>query len=194
MSMTQQVSIPEMINQSREIMTNPSVATFERYERHGNVTNAAIYVAIAAAITGILNFSGGLSGIVIGLVNALLGFFVFTGLVYFVGQRLFNGTGNWDEVAYTFSLFWAPLAVVGGLLALLGAIPFLGFLADLASFVVLIAQVYFGYIAVQSSMNFADQGKAIGTLALAFIGTLMFYFMIGFMIAIVLLPFAIMAS
>ncbi len=191
MSMTQQVSIPEMVNQSRAIITSPSVATFERYERHGNLTNAAIYVAIAAVIVGILNiFSGGIGGLILGLVNSLLGFFVFTGLVYFVGQRLFNGTGNWDEVSYTFALFWAPLAVVGGLLGLLSAVPVLGFLAGLAALIMLVVQAYFGYLAVQSSMNITDQGKAIGTLVLAVIGMFVFYTVIAIILSPLLLLFA----
>lgn len=191
MSMTQQVSIPEMVNQSREIITSPSVATFERYERHGNLTNAAIYVAIAAVIVGILNiFSGGIGGLILGVVNSLLGFFVFTGLVYFVGQRLFNGTGNWDEVAYTFALFWAPLAIVGGLLGLLSAVPVLGFLAGLAALIMLVVQAYFGYLAVQSSMNITDQGKAIGTLIIAVIGMFVFYTVI----ALILTPFFLIFS
>ncbi|EFO81527.1 hypothetical protein OSCT_0543 [Oscillochloris trichoides DG-6] len=187
-----------MINQSRDIMTNPSVETFERYERHGNMTNAAIYVGIAAIISGLLGWlaslilprssdSPGFFGIAIGIV---IGFFIFTGMVFYIGRNIAEGTGTWDEVAYTFSLFAAPLAIVGGLLnfvvAFLRLIPVLGslfwLLGGLVSLLILLVQAYFAYIAVQSSMNIRDQGRAITTLGLAVVGAFIVQFVITMLI------------
>lgn len=189
MSMMQQVSIPEMLNQSVAIITNPSVGTFERYERHGNLTNAAVYVAIAAVITGVLNIVNGVGVAIASIILSVVGFFVFTGLIFYIGRQFFGGTGNWDEVAYTFSLFWAPLAVVGGVLSLLSAVPILGFLAGLASLVVLVINCFFAYLAVQSSMNILNQGNAIITLVGAFIGMLILNFVVGLILSPLLLFF-----
>jgi hypothetical protein len=187
MSMTQQVSIQEMVNQSRAIITSPSVATFERYERHGNMTNAAIYVAIAAVISGLVGLINGPNGLLSGLIGTMVQFFVFTGLVFFIGKNLANGTGTWDEVAYTFSLFWAPLSVIGSLVGavilLLAFIPIINSLAGLAGLVIglalLVVNIYFGYLAVQSSMNITDQGKAILTLVLAAVGSFIVLLVVG---------------
>jgi hypothetical protein len=187
MSMTQQVSIQEMVNQSRAIITSPSVATFERYERHGNMTNAAIYVAIAAVISGLVGLINGPGGLFSGLIGTMVQFFVFTGLVFFIGKNLANGTGTWDEVAYTFSLFWAPLSVIGSLVGavilLLAFIPIINILAGLAGLVIglalLVVNIYFGYLAVQSSMNITDQGKAILTLVLAAVGSFIVLLVVG---------------
>jgi hypothetical protein len=187
MSMTQQVSIQEMVNQSRAIITSPSVATFERYERHGNMTNAAIYVAIAAVISGLVGLISGPNGLLSGLIGTMVQFFVFTGLVFFIGKNLANGTGTWDEVAYTFSLFWAPLSVIGSLVGavilLLAFIPIINILAGLAGLVIglalLVVNIYFGYLAVQSSMNITDQGKAILTLVLAAVGSFIVLLVVG---------------
>jgi hypothetical protein len=187
MSMTQQVSIQEMVNQSRAIITSPSVATFERYERHGNMTNAAIYVAIAAVISGLVGLINGPNGLLSGLIGTMVQFFVFTGLVFFIGKNLANGTGTWDEVAYTFSLFWAPLSVIGSLVGavilLLAFIPIINILAGLAGLVIglalLVVNIYFGYLAVQSSMNITDQGKAILTLVLAAVGSFIVLLVVG---------------
>lgn len=187
MSMTQQVSIQEMVNQSRAIITSPSVATFERYERHGNMTNAAIYVAIAAVISGLVGLINGPGGLLSGLIGTMVQFFVFTGLVFFIGKNLANGTGTWDEVAYTFSLFWAPLSVIGSLVGavilLLAFIPIINILAGLAGLVIglalLVVNIYFGYLAVQSSMNITDQGKAILTLVLAAVGSFIVLLVVG---------------
>ncbi|NJN19509.1 MAG: YIP1 family protein [Oscillochloris sp.] len=185
--MTQQVSIPEMVRQSQEIISNPSVSTFERYERHGNMTSAAIYIAIAAAISGVIGLTGGLGGFLSAIIGTLIGFFVFTGLVYYLGKQIAGGTGSWDEVAYTFALFSAPLYVIGALLGLIvwvfGFIPLLNVLVALAALVVgliiLLAQAYFAYLAVQSSMNIHDQSKAIITLVLSVIGSFIVQAVIG---------------
>jgi hypothetical protein len=189
MSMIQQTSIPEMIAQSQDIITNPSVSTFERYEQRGTTTNAAIYVAIAAVISGVLGFYGGVGGIIGGALSALIGFFVFTGMVFYIGKNVAGGTGTWDEVAYTFSLFIAPLIVVGAVLGLViwvfSFIPLLGaliaILGAVAALLILLVQAYFAYIAVQSSMNIRDQGKAITTLLLAVVGTFVVQLVIGAM-------------
>jgi Yip1 domain len=181
------VTIPEMINQSIEVVTSPSVPTFEKYEKNGTLGNATIYVAIGAAISGLLGiFSGGIGGAISGVLVALAQFFVFTGLVYYIGQQQ-GGSGTWDEVAYTFSLFSVPLtiigAVVGLVLGLLIFIPIINILAGFAALIIslllLVAQIYFGYLAVQSSMNLREQNKAIITLVLAAVGTFIAVAIVG---------------
>ncbi|MBX0328646.1 YIP1 family protein [Oscillochloris sp. ZM17-4] len=191
MSMMQQVSLPEMVAQSRDVISNPSVGTFERYERRGTTTNAAIYVGVASVVAGVLGLTGGLGGLLSGILGALIGFFVFTGMVFYIGKSVAGGTGTWDEVAYTFSLFVAPLTVLGAVISLVvwlfSFIPILGFLVALLSFpialIILLAQAYFAYIAVQSSMNIRDQGKAIITLGLSVVGTVIVQMIIGGMFA-----------
>jgi hypothetical protein len=185
--MRSSVSLQEMINQSIQVVTTPSVETFERYEKRGTLTNAAIYVAIGAVISGILGFfASGLGGVITGLISALVVFFVFTGMVYFIGKQQ-GGTGTWDEVAYTFSLFVVPLTIVSAILSLIlgvfNLIPVVNILTNFAGFLVqifiMIIQVYFGYLAVQSSMNLRDQTKAMLTLGLSWVGTLIVLFIVG---------------
>ncbi len=169
--MTEQSSIPEMINQSIQVITNPSVATFERYERKGTMVQAAIYVGIIAAITGLLGLSSGITGFIGGIINTLIGFFIFTGIVYYVGQQQ-GGTGTFDEVAYTFSLFWGPLSLIIALGTLILVITIIGIiLVPVWLLAGLIASAYFAYLAVQSSMNLVDRNKILITLAAAVIGT-----------------------
>lgn len=187
------VPLQEMINESIQVVTSPSVATFERYEKNGTTTNAAIYVAIGAVISGILGFfSGGLGGLIGGVISALLVFFLFTGLVFSIGKQQ-GGTGTWDEVAYTFSLFIVPLTIANAVLTLifgiLGIVPILGILTNFVGFVIsillLVVQVYFGYLAVQSSMNLREQGKAMMTLGLAWLGTVGALLLLSVLVGIV---------
>jgi Yip1 domain len=193
---TQQGSVGEMVAQSREIMGNPSIPMFERYEKRGSVSSAAIYVGIAALVAGVLGLVGsffpgdpapGIGGFLGGLIGALVQFFVFTGLVFYIGKSAFGGSGSWNEVAYSFALFSAPLIVIGALLGLIVSafawVPVLGglvaLLALLVSLAILAGQVYYAYLAVQSSMNIRDQGKALILLGLSFVATLVVMGMVG---------------
>lgn len=190
------VQLSEMVAQSRDVITNPSVGTFERYERRGSMASAGIYIGVAAVIAGVLGFVAALmpwvpgnpfGALIGGALSAVAGFFIFTGMVYFLGKNLAGGSGNWDEVAYTFSLFIAPLtiasAVISFVVALLGAIPLLGALIGLAGFLIslifLLGWAYFAYLAVQSSMNIHDQGKAIITLVLSVIASFIVQAVLG---------------
>ena len=182
--MVQGVSINEMLNQSIQVLTKPGVETFERFERHGGQREATIYIMIAAAISaavalvfGLLNgIVAALLGAVFGFVLAVVNFYIFVFLVYFIGKQQ-GGTGTQDEVFYTMSLFVAPIQAVTGAV---GAIPLLGCLAAPATFALGIYQIYLGYLGVRSSMNL-DQNKAIITLVLAFIAQ----FIIGIIIGVV---------
>lgn len=182
MTMMKPMSFLEMLDQSRDIMLNPSVATFERHEQRGTLVNAATYVGVAALIAALIGaISGGPAGFLSSLLSSLAQFFVFTGMVYFLGKSMFAGTGNWDEVAYTFSLFTAPLillgALVGLIIVLFSWIPVLNLLVGLAGLVVallmLAVQIYYAYLAVQSSMNIRTGSQAAITLVLAFLATLL---------------------
>lgn len=180
--MMKPMSFLEMLDQSRDIMLNPSVATFERHEQRGTLTNAAIYVGAAALVSALIGaISGGPVGFLSSLLASLAQFFVFTGMVYLLGKNMFGGTGNWDEVAYTFSLFTAPLillgALVGLIIVLFSWIPVLNLLVGLAGLVVallmLAVQIYYAYLAVQSGMNIRTGSQAAITLVLAFLATLL---------------------
>lgn len=157
------LNIGGMVQQSIEVITRPSVAAFERYERSGTAREAFIYVGLAAVIGALLKlllslhtsaaYAVGIA--VLTLISTLLGFFVFTFAVNWAGKQFFHGSGSYDEVAYTFALFYAPLSLIA---AVLGLIPIIGLLVGLA---VLVGYVYYGYLAVQASMNIRDTGQAI---------------------------------
>jgi hypothetical protein len=111
------------------------------------------------------------SGFITGILTTLVGFLVFTYLVFFIGKQ-FGGTGTFDQVAYTFSLFYAPLSLLFSLITLVLVVTIVGiFLVPFVGLVAIIANIYFAYIAVQSSMNMRDSGKVWLTLILAGLGS-----------------------
>ena len=199
MTMMKPMSFLEMLDQSRDIMLNPSVATFERHEQRGTLANAATYVGVAALISALIGaISGGASGFLSSLLASLAQFFVFTGMVYLLGKVLFGGTGNWDEVAYTFSLFTAPLILLGALVALIivlfSWVPILSFLVQFAGGVVgllmLAVQIYYAYLAVQSGMNLRTGSQAAIVLVLTFLATLLVSALIGLIVGAIFAIFA----
>ncbi|QFP76876.1 YIP1 family protein [Deinococcus sp. AJ005] len=164
-----EVSLQDMFAQSTAVITQPSVATFERYEKRGGLQSAFIYVMVAAVVSALIaalfsffhsdvTFFGQLFS---RLITIPIQFLIFTGAVYLIGGSLFKGTGTYPEVAYTFALFFVPLTIIS---TIIGIIPILGWLV---SFVIGLVMIYFGYLAVQSSMNLREQVPAIATLVLA---------------------------
>jgi hypothetical protein len=169
-------SVSDMINSSIVVVTKPSVSTFEMFERRGNLTSALIYVGLGAIVTAILGAiasqTGVIAGILTGFIGTIVSFLVFTYAVFFVGRSQ-GGTGTYDEVAYTFSLFIVPLSIIGAVVGVIGRLlPLLDCIVGIPiALALLVAHVYFGYLAVQSSMNLRESGKAIITLVVAAILT-----------------------
>jgi hypothetical protein len=169
--MTQQASIGDMVSQSKEVLSKRDTATFETFENKGGLREALIYMSIAAAITGVFGLGDGLGGFVRGILSALIGFFVFTYLVFLIGKQQ-GGTGTFDQVAYSFALFYAPLTVVFAAITLVLIITLVGILlVPVVGILAIIANIYFAYLAVQSSMNLTDSGKVWITLILAGLGS-----------------------
>ncbi len=93
-----------------------------------------------------------LLGAVVGEVLwALIGFFIWVGLVYLVG-RAFGGTGTFGQLAYDVSLFWVPLAVIRALMSLIAFGP-LAVLAGLISLAVGIYNLILTFFGIQAGMN-----------------------------------------
>lgn len=177
-----------MFGQSVSVLTRPSAATFELFERRGGTQQALIYVLLAALVSAVIAALFApfhrevtvLGQFVTRLILIPLQFFVFTGAVYLVGRALFRGTGTYPEVAYTFALFYVPLSILG---TLLGIIPILGWVVGI---VVAALLIFFGYLAVQSSMNLRDSVSAAVTLVLS---AILYWVVGGFLAALIVAPF-----
>lgn len=180
-------SVAQMLNQSMAVMTKPSVATFEEYEKQGGQREALMYVgtaaaigAVVAAIAGVLTGSivVGIIGGVASLILPIVGFFVSAWVVHFVGKQR-GGTGTQDEVFYSMSLFMAPILAFN---SVVGNIPLLACLALPVSLALGIYQIYLGYLAIRSSMNL-DQNNAIITMVLAWVAQMIVAGIIGGIVA-----------
>ena len=116
-------------------------------------------------LTGALASRSIVGAIVSGLLGTLIGFFIFLGIVYLIG-RAFGGTGNFGELAFDMSLFWAPLMVVRALISIISIGP-LTFLTGLVSIAIGIYNLYLTYLAIQSGMNL-PKNKALYVILIIF--------------------------
>lgn len=138
-----------------------NVATYEEVEADTSATAQAgmvvLLAAIAQAIGGIGHGGGAIIG---GAVAALVGWVLWSGITYLIGDKLLGGTATWGELLRTIGFAHAPqvllvlafLPVVGGLLRAVVAIW------------VLIA----GVIAIRQALDFST-GKAIATALLGWL-------------------------
>lgn len=188
-----QASLADMFGQSLTVLTRPSPATFELFERRGDTRQAYIYVVVAALVSAIIAalfapFHREVTVVgqfITRLILIPVQFGIFTGAVYLIGRSLFRGTGTYPEVAYTFALFYVPLSIIG---TLLGWIPILGWLVGL---LIAVAMVFFGYLAVQSSVNLRDSVSAAVTLVLSGLA----YWIVGALLtALIVAPFVVNRS
>lgn len=166
--------LPEMISSSVNVLTKPSIQTFEQYEQRGTTRDALMYVGIAAALAGlvaflfnILNPLYAIGALLLAVVGPVVGFFVFAYTLFFMGKQQ-GGTGTQDEVFYTAALYTAPILAVTGVV---GNIPLIGCLFAPVTLVLGIYQLYLGYLASRSSMNL-DQNKAIISVVVAVLAQL----------------------
>ena len=147
---------------------------------------AAISTAVALVFGLLEGIAAALLNAALGFILAVVGFYIFVFLVYFIGKQQ-GGTGTQDEVFYTMALFVAPIQAVTGAVS---AIPLIGCLALPATLALGIYQIYLGYLGVRSSMNL-DQNKAIITLVLAFIAQLIIGFIIAAIFGVILAAFGV---
>ena len=102
---------------------------------------------------GVTAMAGGsvTGAIISGLIGSIIGFFIWTGIVYLLG-RAFGGTGAYGELAWDVALFSAPLNVISSLISLVGIGP-LACLTGLISLALFGYNVYLTWLSVQSGMN-----------------------------------------
>lgn len=147
------------------------VNTYEEVEADETATGqAAGVVALVAVAQAIGALGHGTAGIIAALVGALLGWLIWAGVTYLIGDKLLGGTATWGELLRTLGFAQAP-----GLLGVLGIIPFLGgFIRFALSIWILVA----GIIAIRQALDFGT-GKAILTAFLGWLALLIPAMLIG---------------
>lgn len=132
-----------------------NVDTYEEVEADETATGqAALVVVMVAAASAIGSAGSGGAGMMMSAVMALIGWGIWAGVTYVVGDKIFGGTATWGELLRTLGFAQTP-----GLLGILGIVPLLGALAGL---VVWVWTLITGVVAIRQALDFGT-GKAILT-------------------------------
>jgi hypothetical protein len=115
-----------------------------------------------------LGQQGGVGSILVGLVCVAPVLAVFSTLVFAIVvaivqwlARMFGGTGTYDQLAYAMAAIAAPVAILSGILSLLGAIPYAGVCFGLLGFLAGIYLLVLQIMAVKG-VNHIGWGGALG--------------------------------
>ncbi len=140
------------------------VATYEEVEADRTATGQALLVVVLSALAAGIGAVGtaGTMGILGSVIGALLGWVIFAGLIWLIGTKLLpepQTSADIGELLRTLGFASAP-----GLLRVLGIIPFVGVLVNLAVFVWLLATAV---IAVRQALDYQSTGRAVGVCVIA---------------------------
>jgi hypothetical protein len=138
-------------------------------------TGAALGQALGGRPAGI---AGGLIG---GIFAELLGWLVWSYVMYFVGTRVFHGTATYGELLRTLGFANSP-----GVLLIFRFVPVLG---GLISLVVGIWRIIAGFIAVREALDL-DTGTTVATVVVGIIA----YLVVAAIIALILGAFGLGAA
>jgi hypothetical protein len=137
------------------------VDTYEEVEADRSATKQAVAVVVIVAVARAIGTAErGAAGIVTTVLAAIVGWLLWAGITYLIGDKILGGTATWGELLRTIGFAQTP-----GVLLLLGFIPvFGGVLALAVGIWVLIA----GIVAIRQALDFGT-GKAIVTAVLGWL-------------------------
>jgi hypothetical protein len=155
-------------------------ATQERYQKQALtvVVVVALLAGIGSFLGGIitLNFLGAIVGLALGVLLAIVGYYIWAYVVQFVGKQFFQGQATAPQLLRTLGYAYAPQA-----LGVLGFIPCIGWAISLAG---ALWSLGCGYFAVRETEQFSD-GKAILTVLIGWVIVMVVVAVIGGIVAAV---------
>ena len=138
---------------------------YREVEHDASATGQAAGVVIMVSLAGMVGGAATTGvGLVSGIVGALVGWLVWGGVAYWVGDELLGGTASWGELLRTLGFAQAP-----GILFVAAAVPFVGGLVEaVVGLWILVAVV----VALREALD-VSTGKAVLTGVLGGIGFLL---------------------
>jgi hypothetical protein len=147
------------------------IQTYEEVEADSTATpQAAAVVAMVAVASGIGVAGDGLWAAMMAPVAALVGWLVWAGVTYLIGDKILGGTASWGELLRTLGFAQSP-----GVLYLLAILPLVGGVIRLILPFWMLAA---GIIAIRQALDFGT-GKAVLTAILGWLAILIPSLMFG---------------
>jgi hypothetical protein len=150
-----------------------NVDTFEEVEADETATmQAAAVVAMVAVASAIGSVGDGSTSIMLAPVFQIIGWLIWAGVTYLIGDKIFGGTATWGELLRTLGFAQSP-----GLLLLFAFLPLVGGVIRL---VVGIWMLWAGIIAIRQALDFST-GKAILTAVVGWVAMIIPAIILGVM-------------
>ena len=143
-----------------------NIETFEEVEADSSATKQAmLVVAIVAVATGIgLLGTGGLPGLIFGIIVGVAGWAIWAWITFFIGTKLLRTTAtdaDWGQLARTLGFAQSP-----GVFKVLGFIPVVGLIVfGLDAIWQLVAMI----IAIRQALDYTSTWRAFGVVLIGFI-------------------------
>jgi hypothetical protein len=137
------------------------IDVYEEVEHDSQATlQAGGVVALVAAATAIGGLPQGVQGMLAAVVVSLVGWLLWAGITYLIGDKLLGGTATWGELLRTLGFAQAP-----GILLMLVVVPGLGlFILPFVG----IWMLFTGVVAIRQALDFGT-GRAIATALLGLV-------------------------
>jgi hypothetical protein len=158
-------------------------AVYNEVEADVNATTQALTVVVVTALAGGIGAAigqalanrptGVVGGLIGGVIAELVGWLVWSYVMYLVGTRVFRGTASYGELLRTLGFANSP-----GVLLILRFIPVLG---GLIALIVGIWRIVAGFIAVREALDL-DNGNTLATIVVGIVG----YLIVLLIVALVL--------
>jgi hypothetical protein len=136
-------------------------AMYTEVEHDTTATGQAFgVVAIVAVCSAIGGAAGGAGGMISAVVAAVLGWLVWSGVTYLIGDKLLGGTATWGELLRALGFAQAP-----GVLYIFAVLPFIGWILR---FILGIWILVCGIVALREALD-VSTGRAILTAILGWL-------------------------
>jgi hypothetical protein len=157
---------------------------YNEVEADVSATNQALTVVVITALAGGIGAAlgealggratGVVGGLIGGVVAELLGWLVWSYVMYLVGTRVFHGTATYGELLRTLGFANSP-----GVLLILRFVPVLG---GLIALIVGIWRIVAGFIAVREALDL-DNGNTVATIVVGIVAYLIVLLIVGVVLA-----------
>jgi len=134
------------------------VKTLSEIEADPSAMGQAITVIVIAGVSGLIGnlFRVGLTGGIISLISSIVGYALFSLMVFLVGTKMMPEPTTKADFSETFRT--VAFAASPGVLNILAIIPFLG---PFISFILAIWSLVIGVVAVREVLDYSNTGRAI---------------------------------
>ncbi|MEE8368134.1 MAG: YIP1 family protein [Thermoanaerobaculia bacterium] len=152
------------------------VETYEEVEADTTATGQAMLVVVLSSVAAGIGALGsmGIVGLLIGTIAALVGWFIWAGLIFIIGTKILpepQTEADMGQLLRTIGFASSP-----GILRLLGFIPVLG---TALSFAVAIWMLVATVVATRQALDYKSTGRAVAVCAIGFVVYLVVSVVIG---------------